>query len=92
MMDPNNPLWALAYALEEFFGTKKIVVTLTSTSVPGVVPYAYHRFTRTQDIVKEIIDARVYGGMHYRTSGAHGTVIAKKVAHYVAKHYFQPVD
>jgi hypothetical protein len=29
--------------------------------------------------------------MHYRTSGVHGTVIANKVAHYVAKHYFVPV-
>ena len=83
---------ALAYALEQFFGTKKIDVTLTSTSVPGAVPYALHHFSNIQDIVKEIIDARVYGGMHYRTSGVHGTVIAKKVAHYVARHYFQPVD
>jgi hypothetical protein len=83
---------ALAHALEQFFGTKKVDVTLTSTSVPGAVPYAYHHFSKTQDIVKEIIDARIYGGMHYRTSGVHGTVIGSKVAHYVAKHYFRPVD
>jgi hypothetical protein len=82
----------LAHALEQFFGTKKVEIMLTSTSVPGAVPYAYHHFTKTQDIVKEAIDARIYGGMHYRTSGVHGTVIANKVAHYVAKHYFQPVE
>jgi hypothetical protein len=83
---------ALAHALEQLFGTKKVDVTLTSTSVPGAVPYAYHHFSRTQDIVKEVIDARIYGGMHYRTSGVHGTVIGNKVAHYVAKHYFRPVE
>lgn len=83
---------ALAHALEQFFGTKKVDVTLTSTAVPGAVPYAYHHFSKTQDIIKEIIDARIYGGMHYRTSGVHGTVIANKVAHYVAKHYFRPVQ
>ena len=83
---------ALAYALEQFFGTKKVDVTLTSTSVPGAVPYAYHHFSRTQDLVKEIIDARIYGGMHYRTSGVHGTVIANKVARWVAKHHFRPVE
>ena len=83
---------SLAHAVEQFFGTKKIEVMLTSTSVPGAVPYAYHLFTRTQDIVKEVIDARIYGGMHYRTSGVHGTVIANKVALYVAKHYFLPVQ
>jgi hypothetical protein len=43
-------------------------------------------------MVREIIDARIYGGMHYRTSGVHGTVIGKEVALYVAKHYFRPVD
>jgi hypothetical protein len=53
---------------------------------------AQHHFTSTRDMVKEIIAARVYGGMHYRTSGVHGAVIARKVAHYVAKHYFQPVE
>jgi hypothetical protein len=83
---------AVAHALEQFFGTKKVDVTLTSTSVPGAVPYAYHYFSNTQDIVQEIIDARIYGGMHYRTSGVHGTVIANKVAHYVAKRYFRPVE
>lgn len=96
---PNHPEYpaahgsltgALAYALEDFFGTKKITVALTSTSVPGVA-MAQHTFTKTQDLVKEIIDARIYGGMHYRTSGVHGAVIAKKVANWVSKHYFRPV-
>jgi hypothetical protein len=82
----------LAHALEQFFGTKRIEITLTSTSVPGAVPYAYHVFTNTQHMVKEVVDARIYGGMHYRTSGVHGTVIANKVAHYVAKHFFRPVE
>jgi PAP2 superfamily len=80
----------LAYALEHFFGTNRIVVTLTSTSVPGV-GLAEHHFRNTRDMVREIINARVYGGMHYRTSGVHGTVIAGKVARYVARHHFQPV-
>jgi hypothetical protein len=82
---------ALAHAIEQFFGTKRVEFTLTSTAVPGFALYSHH-FTNTQDLVKEVIDARIFGGMHYRTSGVHGTVIANKVAHYVAKHYFQPVQ
>jgi hypothetical protein len=66
---------AVAHAVEDFFGTQKLDVTLTSTSVPGI-PLAVHTFTRTRDIIKEIIDARIYGGMHYRTSAVHGIVIA----------------
>jgi len=42
-------------------------------------------------MINEIIDARVYDGFHYRTSGVHGTVIGNKVAHWVSKHYFIPV-
>lgn len=69
----------------------KYYFTLTSTSVPGFASY-WHHFTSTQDLVKEVIAARIFGGMHYRTSGVHGTVIANKVAHYVAKHYFRPAE
>lgn len=97
---PNHPEYpaahgcltaALAHSLEDFFGTRKIPVTLTSTSVPGI-PLAEHTFAKTQDMVREIIDARVYAGYHYRTSGVHGTVIGQKVAHWVSEHYFQPVE
>ena len=83
---------AFAFALAEFFGTKKVAVTLTSTSVPNTGGLIAFDFTNTDDIVKFVIDGRIYGGMHYRTSGVHGAVIARKVAHFVAKHYFKPAD
>jgi hypothetical protein len=81
---------SFAYFLEDFFGKKKLNITLTSTTVPGIL-LAERAFANTQDIVKEIIDARIYGGMHYRTSGVHGTVIGKKVSHWVSKHSFRPI-
>jgi len=77
---------AYAEALRHFFGTKKVTITLSST-VTGTT----HTFHNTDQIIKEIIAARVYGGMHYRTSGVHGSVIGRKVAHWVDKNYFQPV-
>ena len=99
VVTPNHPEYpsahgcvtgALAYALEEFFGTRNVKFTLTSTSVPGV-PLAEHPFTNTRDIVKDVINARVYGGMHYRTSVVHGSIIARHVARWVSQHYFRPV-
>jgi hypothetical protein len=83
---------AFAFAVEQFFGTKKVAVALTSTSVPNTGGLMTFAFTNTDNIVKFVIEGRIYGGMHYRTSGVHGSVIARKVAHYVAKHYFQPAD
>ena len=80
---------AIAHSVASFFGTKKIDVTLTSTSVPGI-PLAEHTFAKTGDMIKEIVDARIYAGFHYRSSGVHGTVISSQVAHWVSTHYFQP--
>ena len=83
----------MANSIENFFDTKKITTHFTSLSVPGAPPSGVtHTFTRTQDIVKEVIEGRIFGGMHYRTSVVHGIVMSNKVAHWVAKHYFLPVD
>jgi hypothetical protein len=78
---------AYAEALRHFFGTPHVKVTLTS-SVPGSVP---HVFTNTNQMIDEIILARVFGGMHFQTSVEHGSVLGKNVAQLVAKNHFKPV-
>ena len=92
---PNHPEYpaahgavstAYAETLRHFFGTKKVTITLSS-----IFTGTTHTFHSTDEIIKEIIDARVYGGMHYRTSGVHGSVMGRKVANWIDKHYFQPV-
>ena len=40
---------------------------------------------------QEIIDARVWGGIHFRTADVQGAAIGRKVARYVRKHYFNRV-
>ena len=40
----------------------------------------------------EIINTRVYNGVHYRFSGIAGAKIGRQVARWVAKHNFRPVD
>jgi len=76
---------AYAEALRYFFKTKNINITLSS-SVTGTS----RAFRNTEDLIKEIVDARVYGGMHYRTSGEDGVLIGRNVARRMAKHFFQP--
>jgi hypothetical protein len=41
--------------------------------------------------LKEVIDARVWGGIHFRTADVQGAVLGKKVAHWERKHFFQQV-
>lgn len=78
---------AVAEAITAFFGTSKVRMTFTST-VPGSVP---HVFNRTDELPKEIINARVYGGMHFPTAGHHGVELGKRVSKWMVKNYFRPV-
>jgi hypothetical protein len=49
-------------------------------------------FSRFSIALKEVLDARVWGGIHVRTADAQGSVIGLKVAHYLVKHYFAASD
>ena len=93
---------AVMNAAENFFGKKKLTLNLTACSVPGhsctFTPQGdvqsggvTHSFDRTQDALEEVIEGRIYGGMHYRTSVVHGIAVSNHVARWVAKHYFEPV-
>ena len=41
--------------------------------------------------MKEVVDARIWGGIHFRTADVQGAVMGKKVAFWLQKHYFNPV-
>ena len=77
---------AFSETIRQFFGTKKVNFTMTS-----VVTGTTRHFTKTDDINKEIIDARVYVGFHFRTADVHGVLMGKKIGRLVAKNYFQPL-
>jgi len=48
-------------------------------------------FENTADLRNEIVNARVYGGMHYRFSGEAGATLGEKVADYVDANYFRRI-
>ena len=76
-------LGAFAYTLEKFFGTANVPVTLTS-AVTGT----QHSFTNINQITAESVTARVYGGMHFRSSVEDGLAIGREVAGWVAQRAF----
>jgi hypothetical protein len=77
---------AIVNTLQNFFGTDKIAFSAFSNK-----SCTTRSFDRFSDTLKEIIDARVWGGIHFRTADMQGSVLGNKVAHYLKKHYFQPV-
>jgi hypothetical protein len=72
----------------EVLGTQRIEVDLTSAA-PGLERPVRH-YTTANELVQEIINARVWGGIHYRESDVKGVTLGRKVAHWALQRYFQP--
>lgn len=77
---------AIFNTLQAFFGTDKIAFSAFSNN-SGTTRH----FSRFSDALKEVLDARVWGGIHFRTADMQGSVIGQKVSHYLVKHFFAPV-
>jgi hypothetical protein len=95
---PNHPEYpaahgcltsAMAEVFSGFLGTNRIDITLTSTIVPTMPT---RHFEWANDLRAEIIQARLWGGLHYRDSSVKGVVLGRKVAQYVLRHAFQPTS
>jgi len=77
---------AIVNTLRAFFGTDKIAFSAFSNN--SQTPRSFARLSLA---LKEVLDARVWAGIHFRTADMQGAVIGKKVAHYLVKNYFAPV-
>jgi hypothetical protein len=73
---------AVAYTINNLFGTPNITITLNST-----VTGTQHTFTNIYDFLDEISNARVWGGMHFRASCDEGVQIGQSVADHVADEF-----
>ena len=48
------------------------------------------RYTSFSQAVDEIVDARVWFGIHFRIADVHGAKIGRQIARYRRQHYFNP--
>jgi hypothetical protein len=51
---------------------------------------ARRHFTGFSQALAEVIEARVWGGVHFRTAGVDGADLGRRVAEYVSRHHFRP--
>jgi hypothetical protein len=79
---------AVAEALGAFFGTDKVRFALDSRA-PGVADRT-RTYRRLHDVIEDVDRARVLVGFHFFSSDLQGSVLGRKVARYVTRHYFQP--
>ena len=82
---------AVMKTMAHFFGTDEVEVTVVSGRSLNGVPIPARTFERFSDVTDEVIEARIWGGIHFRNADVQGTVIGKKVAKYMRKHYFRPL-
>jgi hypothetical protein len=82
---------ATVYALKAFFATDKIAFTALSNKC-SPAPCPLRSFDGFAQALREIVDARVWSGIHFRTADEQGAVLGKKVARHLRKNYFRPLD
>jgi hypothetical protein len=74
--------------LKHFFGTDKMELSLTSGNAQAVNPRFYSRFSEVAD---DIVDARIYQGIHFRFADEVARREATQVADWAFSHILRPI-
>ena len=93
---PNHPEYPAAHScvagaisetLARHFGTRRVAFSFNS-NVTGTT----HAYESVDAFISESSVARIWGGMHFRTSTEHGAALGKNVASKVADLKFRPAN
>ena len=93
---PNHPEYPSAHScitpaggqvVARFLGTDQIDFT-----VPSVTGLGDRHFATVNDLTQDVSNARIWGGIHYRTSVEDGAKLGKKVVNYLLARAFKPTD
>jgi hypothetical protein len=74
--------------LQDFFDTDGVAFDLVSTRFAGT-PEATRHFDSFSAATEEVINARVWGGIHFRTADEQGVRLGEEVGRWEAHHYFK---
>jgi hypothetical protein len=77
---------SIVKTLQQFFGTDSI--GWSDTNNAGLK----RSFSSLSQAIEEIVDARVWSGIHFRNADQQGQRIGRRVAGYRQGRYFRPVD
>jgi hypothetical protein len=102
VVTPNHPEYpgahgtntsAMAEVFSEFLGTDNIDLDIHGFDAAGAAGNldAVRHFNTADELRAEVVDARLWGGIHYRFSTEAGVQLGRKVAHYGLNHAFKPI-
>jgi hypothetical protein len=86
----NNLGGSASTMLANFFGTDKVTFSLTST-----IPQAVHKtrtYDRFSDAADDIVEARIYEGIHFRSADTVARRQGKHVANWAFAHFLRPIE
>ena len=76
---------SIVETLKDFFGTDKI--GWTDTNNGGFT----RSFTRFSDAADEVVEARVWSGIHFHNADEQGATMGREIERYAQAHYFRAV-
>ncbi|HEY5852075.1 MAG TPA: hypothetical protein VIT62_15080 [Lysobacter sp.] len=82
-----NTVGSFAGVLREFFETDAVPFTFTASGLPPAVTRSYSSLSQAAD---ESADARVFGGIHFRSGCEAGVKLGGKVGRFVFKTQLRP--
>jgi hypothetical protein len=101
VVTPNHPEYpgahgtntsAVAEVFSEFLGTDNIDLDLHGFDAAGPAGNlnAVRHYDTADELRSEVVNARLWGGIHYRFSSEAGVQLGRKIAHYGLDHTFTP--
>jgi PAP2 superfamily len=87
---PDHPSGATSYAsasmsaLAAFFGTDEMPFYATSSRFPA----EQRAFTRFSDVTNEVLEARIWAGIHFRTPDVQSADLGREIGGYIHTHWF----
>ena len=94
---PNHPEYPAAHGcfsgsivevLTAYFGTDELHFTMSSPA-PDLLQ-SVRSYGRFSQVLEDILNARIYGGMHYRSSTVVGKELGRQVSRQAIEHFFLP--
>lgn len=81
---------AISHMLQLFFRSDVLSFQMTTTNTMAL--QKTRTFTRLSQAEQEVVDARVYVGIHYRNSDTTARAQGRRVSNWVFKHFLRPVE
>jgi hypothetical protein len=79
----------LMNSAKAFFGSDEAEFDITSTGTgPGTGTGSTRHYSRFTDVSRDVIEARMLNGLHFRTANVNGAMLGRSVADFVDKNFF----